>query len=285
MSACVPGKKKKGPNESAGSRLGWAFALGAVGAIGAAVGGIAVYAATDVGDSITVEKIREAIASSEDLQLKIGKAASGPTADKLIGEDAINLLFRDSLAVDPPRDPSRFRGPPGPPGISAPLGSIVAWPIAQDAPARWRVCKGDILDIEKDDCKPLADLLGATYGAVGPGKVKLPDFRGYFLRGHGRADSGPGALASLNRIDSRNVGSAQVQAVRCVAAAVADPKEEGDFIQMKGPALAYGNAKPADESFNADERSKAYHETKITTGTVAETRPMNVAIHWIIRVK
>ena len=160
---------------------------------------------------------------------------------------------------------------------SVPIGGVVAWPT--DKPfdeTKWRACDGGEAPIAGDE-DLLFQAIGTTYGnAKNPTThVKLPDFRGYFLRGVGKADSGPGQDADTSGRSREGVGSTQSGQVGdhthdfSLTAAKVETKR---VLQKQGDKDAHScNDEPISGT---------------TTPTAKlENRPMNIAVHWIIRVK
>ena len=187
-------------------------------------------------------------------------------------------------------------------GLAVPIGTICAWP--GDLPTRetpwwehWRPCWGKNSPGAKllvKDNRELAAILG-PYGNTGlndDDEIKLPDFRGYFLRG-------------LDTTGKQDPGQ---------------PKREGGGVDKIGSRQAQATALP-DAGFNTDDGGSHFHEMVFSHGNVSknsdnkysdlenranglrattepagnhshrviggdeETRPKNYAVHWVIRIK
>ncbi len=157
-------------------------------------------------------------------------------------------------------------GPQGLQGIGAPIGAVVAWPISGAIPEGWRICDGSELRVS--EYSRLSEILQETYGeATRSGRFKLPDFRGYFLRGRGdlSAEFGEAQAANVNPLDMRwknNDGS--VRAPRPSGVAVGAGQSRPDLLEaLPVPGAGTGEDAPL----------------------LKDTRPVNYAVHWIIRVK
>jgi microcystin-dependent protein len=62
---------------------------------------------------------------------------------------------------------------------AVPSGSIMMWPT-ENVPTGWLVCEGQ--ELNKNEYSQLFTAIGIRYGESGD-NFKLPDFRGYFVRG------------------------------------------------------------------------------------------------------
>jgi microcystin-dependent protein len=149
-------------------------------------------------------------------------------------------------------------------GISVtPIGGIMAWPV--DAiPAGWFKCNGQL--VSKVTYPTLFALLGITYGPGNADNFALPDFRAMFLRG---VDEGRGN--DLGRV----IGSTQADEFKShdhkplfLHGSNADNGDPGDWVLTSG---------------SQDNGLRAFPDTHGTANGGAETRPVNVAIHWIIK--
>jgi hypothetical protein len=145
----------------------------------------------------------------------------------------------------------------------APIGSIIAWPTGLDLPDGWRVCDGR--EVPFND--KLWDALRGLYdnGNFGkPQNIRLPNFAGCFLRGSGAIDE---ARAS------GEIGKRQDDALQQHTHNLTDkPQGRGDGSP---PRNTVGFGPESDHESGFVERARVANET----------RPVNYAVHWIIRVK
>ncbi|HEX5051599.1 MAG TPA: tail fiber protein [Planctomycetota bacterium] len=145
--------------------------------------------------------------------------------------------------------------------LTTPIGCVVAWPGAVPVPEGWAPCDGRAIDLAPGD--RIAEVLGDTYGGAGPGKVRLPDFRGMFLRGVG-GSAGP-------------LGSPQQDAFQDHQHGVGVSPTEG----RDGGRAHWGGAANTTDLI----LSGHVHADGGAVRASSETRPVNYSVHWIIRVK
>lgn len=193
--------------------------------------------------------------------------------------------------------------------VSGPIGSVVAWPgESATVPDGWHVCSGVSIQkaryLEEGGTESgWTDLWravspkdqGRLYGNENRKKITevreihLPDYRGYFLRGTNGNATLPQALGE-GRVDPDvedrvgaageklpGVGSFQLHAVaghrhEAVVVVKGGPgMSMGDSGDLHGPTGQLGgNAVPLDEA-------------RWLPGN--ETRPVNIAVYWIIRLR
>ena len=186
---------------------------------------------------------------------------------------------------------------------AAPPGSVMAF-AGTEAPEGWEICDGDAVDGKDQKYARLFKVIGKTYGDGGSPTNKmfnLPDYRGYFLRGADHADA-KGALAKRdpdvkarrpNRQDgseNNSVGSVQPMEIQ---------KHGHDLFMMvnNDPNESFGNAwafPNRDDTVQPGGASIGVHDRappKATKGSIvikeaggSETRPINVYVHYIIRL-
>lgn len=159
----------------------------------------------------------------------------------------------------------------------APVGSIVAWPTDAEPPPGWMICRGGSAPFSEGLWRCLAGLYGNPKldDVVGaPEVIKLPDFQGYFLRGQG----GQGAHLS----DA--IGKAQPQAVQ-------QHEHDIPFVEVGGnavrPSLVPGHYGEGPITSSRPTGAPDFQNTASSTKVGyfgPETRPVNYAVHWIIRV-
>ena len=66
-----------------------------------------------------------------------------------------------------------------------PIGSIIAWPVAEPPPGNWHVCDGSEIELKGHEI--LASVIGNVYGKSSVGRLTLPNFTNQFLRGFGES--------------------------------------------------------------------------------------------------
>lgn len=126
----------------------------------------------------------------------------------------------------------------------------------------WLVCDGAV--VERRRYPRLFRVIGETYGAGdGSTTFKLPDYRGIFLRGLG----GPGTVD-----EGRHLGERQECAVQ-------DHKHK--FGNRNSNTL--GNNHAVWLASNEQTSNINFFETSETLGAATETRPVNLAVNYLIR--
>ena len=150
-----------------------------------------------------------------------------------------------------------------------PVGAILAFPGTRQAleksfGRRWRVCDGTTVDVKVGSL--LVDALrpyNPNYSGTGP--MTLPDFQGYFLRGEG----GPsGKLGEPQRATTARPHVDRGQQ-RGGFGSVLTSQAEGTTVYPRGEIRA----------------GTRWEQPGHLIGWDDETRPVNIAVNWIIRVE
>jgi hypothetical protein len=157
-----------------------------------------------------------------------------------------------------------------------PLGAVVAWPIEFDVPDGWCVCNGALVDAHEDLRRRLQGFYNNKETKAG--KIQLPDFQGYFLRGSGMVDGDPQRA-------SASIGTPQPAALSPthmswsthwkvgLGSAVLFPRASQRHMGKDADLQAFVEAVPKDAS----------EHREITPER--DSRPANFAVKWIMRVK
>jgi microcystin-dependent protein len=181
---------------------------------------------------------------------------------------------------------------------SLPVGTIIAWGgVSSSVPANWMLCNGEALS--KAVYKELFTAIGTSWGSAGD-KFNLPDLRGRFLRGD---DAGTGRDPDVKKRKPSNpggsatgVGSVQEDALQNHTH---DQNPHSHSIHLHSstirPAISVEDPYWASSSpvANADNTGlgKANilgvikFNTKSRVNAGEESRPKNVAVNFIIKVK
>jgi microcystin-dependent protein len=159
-------------------------------------------------------------------------------------------------------------------GERVPPGTIIAYGGAEP-PAGWLPCDGSSLDGTDAAYAALYAAIGTGFGGNPTSQTfNLPDLRGRFLRGVDDATGRDPEAASRGASNAGgntgdNPGSVQG------ASLAAHSHTTSAFVAFSGPASAAGYA-PGGQAFVSGSGTGA-------TGG-AETRPLNVSVHWIIKL-
>ncbi len=147
-----------------------------------------------------------------------------------------------------------------------PVGSIMIW-AQTSAPAGWVICDGTALS--RTTHSKLYAVLGTKYGTSSSSNFKVPNYKGYFLRGWG----GSGSIApdEASRTGGNVVGSTQT----------------GQFkSHYHGYTGVDGNGSPdgsGDSKTTGAVTSYPRHSELDYEGG-NETRPVNIAVNYIIKL-
>lgn len=159
--------------------------------------------------------------------------------------------------------------------IAAPTGSVYTF-AGSTVPTGWLKCNGALLS--RTTYAALFAVIGTTYGAGdGSTTFALPDLRGEFVRG---ADDGRGVDAG------RVFGSAQSDAVQAWTATMTLVRGQVNSTEIYSGAISVGAT-----GGSTTGPGGAWSASVITIGpgvnstarTAAESRPRNVAMHYIIK--
>ena len=159
--------------------------------------------------------------------------------------------------------------------IAAPTGSVYTF-AGSTVPTGWLKCNGALLS--RTTYAALFAVIGTTYGAGdGSTTFALPDLRGEFVRG---ADDGRGVDAG------RVFGSAQSDAVQAWTATMTLVRGQVNNAESISGAISIGATSGSSAGPGA-----AWSASVMTIGpgvnstarTAAESRPRNVAMHYIIK--
>lgn len=185
-----------------------------------------------------------------------------------------------------------------PPVSGLPVGTVIAWPgdlTDGNLPPDWRKCNGDPLPIV--DFEELYGVIGAKYGKNDNGTFKLPNYQGLFLRcvDESRDPSDPfrdPEKASRTTLSGTGnvVGSLQKWSIGSHVHAT-PLKSNPECHEKKSEVVSYhyfqGNREPIDNKAE-DNKIKTLDVESVDGVTVErafETRPSNVYVYYLIKVK
>jgi len=181
------------------------------------------------------------------------------------------------------------------------VGMVMPFPgDADKIPAEYLVCDGR--ELARDQYPLLFSKIGYIYGGSGGG-FKLPDYRGYFLRGvDGGSKHDPDAAtrATAGGQVGDFVGSLQSYATALPHKPFkTGGKNDGKHSHKRDAfdrmvtannqitVLMHDNTVNLAEPNLSDSRpmSEGFHSHTIAAGGDLESRPVNVSVYWVIRVK
>jgi microcystin-dependent protein len=223
---------------------------------------------------------------SMDCERKIDMVAkpilSDPGAPLVHAPEATITVY--TSAGDIRRSVPAIYPPPVPKPTIDPIGSVIAYsgPIDQTSvlPTGWLPCDGRVLS--KDSYPQLFSVLGTRYGegkdSAGSktGDFNLPDYRGFFLRG---LDKGtPNSRDEERRASGKDVGSLEEDTF----------KHHGHTVTFHGSLIGQGAPTPASGGFSSGNEygpSTGYASLTVNEEGKDETRPKNIAVNYLIRVR
>ncbi len=144
----------------------------------------------------------------------------------------------------------------------------------------WMICDGRMLEVGQ--YPELFGVLGYLYGGS-DGRFKLPDYRGYFLRGLAHPQSSPPDSIAKGALENRvaaqggqnnGIGSTQLDALQT---------HRHSYTMPDNPEGSGGDGPPV---INSSTPNSATGNPEITPAqklSEYETRPCNVFVHYIIR--
>lgn len=168
-------------------------------------------------------------------------------------------------------------------GASTRAGTVQAWP-SNTIPSGWLKCNGAA--VSRTLYAALFNEIGTTYGAGdGSTTFNVPDLRGEFVRG---LDDGRGVDAS------RAIGTGQTDQMQRITGTLSFVTNAGAGVGVGGvsgsmtsggittnnlPGHVAGGAKTNAVNFDSGSSPNA----RTSADTTGETRPRNVAMHFIIK--
>lgn len=185
---------------------------------------------------------------------------------------------------------------------NAPIGTVVAWSGQKNTiPSGWMECDGRPLD-RSGEYKKLFDAIGTTWGGVGTTQFKIPNLKGYFLRGvdeTGVVDVDSASRKDVNgAVVGGKVGSFQMDAIishKHLDAGhghgINNPNSgtrNGEWTDCGDSCLVLGDENTnAPLSIQAGQANlgDAVRLDNTPVNTALESRPKNADIFWIIRAK
>ncbi|HYW16010.1 MAG TPA: phage tail protein [Allosphingosinicella sp.] len=186
------------------------------------------------------------------------------------GDIPVGAMMAFAGRLGPAVPPSSPPGAPFDPGASPPM----TYPLESWG---WTVCDGRSLD--RNDYPELFAALGNLYGGSDP-QFKLPDYRGYFLRG---LDPGGGADPDRDKRTAAVPGSGgNAEGVGSTQGCAFQQHEHQYLGASVAGAAAQGEQSSATTSKeNYTTGGGAYPSDVKTSPT--ETRPVNVYVNYIIK--
>ena len=174
---------------------------------------------------------------------------------------------------------------------AAPPGTISAFAGAQ-APEGWLLCDGKTYPAES--YPKLAEVLSGEWTPASAENFEVPDLRGHFLRGAddraARAETGtaaPNFAAGLDANGPREIGSVQGDSLQNITGNQGRVTADTANTGIVNGAFSYTWYAGADVHVVTGTDSDAIYSytfnASLVARTSAETRPVNTAVHYIIK--
>lgn len=166
-----------------------------------------------------------------------------------------------------------------------PVGSVVAFagPKA-NIPKGWMLCNGLKIEKTRSEYEELRLTIGYTYGgSVQEDYLNLPDFNGLFLRGIDR--SGQIDMEGERKVGHIQRGSTALPTTQFTTATDGSHQHSyssNNQVPNQGGHSNFWFSTQAPVSKNTTGNS--IHNHTVSNGGDKETRPVNVAVFWIIKV-
>jgi len=193
-----------------------------------------------------------------------------------------------------------------------PVGSVMSWPgPTNKIPSNYMVCDGKELD--RTQFQALFNAIGTIWGGTAVNKFKIPDLRGYFLRGvDGGAGRDPdsGSRTPSGTSPANDVGSTQADMMQAhkhtdnghahaatttgsvpnIPSTFGEMVDCGDSCNVNGNEGNQGTFSPPISASTTIQPGFAQLTDPVESTAGAprigkETRPKNAYVYWIIRVK
>ncbi len=191
--------------------------------------------------------------------------------------------------------PTGTTGTTGPTGVGTgdPPGTVIAYAgvlsNGSQAPAGWLLCDGS--QVSQTTYPQLFAAIGNTYGTASSGSFRLPDYRGYFLRGLDRGagrdpDVGSRGAMTSGATTGDTEGSVESGTYSSHSHTVNDPGHShspgGCIYYFTGGSATISNS---NADVNAQCGSLSTATTGISLGSSGgnETRPLNAAVDYLIK--
>jgi len=167
--------------------------------------------------------------------------------------------------------------------VQTPVGIIALWG-SDTAPAGWQICDGTLLD--RTTYAALFAILGTTYGSTDGTNFRVPDARGLFIRGkdRGRGVDAARVLGSVQQYATAVPQSTNVEHLTATSGPLS-------LVSASNPSvIGFARAgKPGEAvtTVGVDASTPVPGETdllNVCTGD-SETRPINIALNFIIRIQ
>jgi hypothetical protein len=172
--------------------------------------------------------------------------------------------------------------------LSVPPGTILPF-VGEDVPDGYMLCNGQMVDaISKDKYLKLFGVIGTKFGGYGPSNFRVPDLRGYFLRGASAPSAFGTFQADATAPNGMNASSSTNGEHRHNSGNRIHPNDRDrysfghDYIgaNSRGHIMTSGSF---GERYASLTSKAPNHSHTITLSGDTETRPKNMSVNYIIK--
>lgn len=149
-------------------------------------------------------------------------------------------------------------------------------------PQGWLLCDGRMLDKNDQRYQALFAAIGTIHGGAATPNFQLPDYRGRFLRG---VDAGSGRdpnASTRNAPGQGNTGNSGDRVGSVQDDLIGSHNHTVPGVHLEGSGGHGFDGAGFETNSNRNHPWTHNYETHSTGG--GETRPKNVAVHWIIKL-
>lgn len=226
------------------------------------------YTTTDGQGTLVVPTTASLLAidsSSLNLDFNASTATlSGTTKFNVVDSPTINLNYNPSTATLSAVTVIDIN-------TAVPVGTVIAVAMNSTPPGRWLPCNG--APVSRTTYSDLFAEIGIVYNTGGEAgtQFRLPDLRGYFIRGHGTNNDGTTSGGSFGRKQDAYAGSNTYRVYKDDADSQTGDRGEITAFQVNGVTIV-----------STTDTNSTWHSATVPT-SAGDTRPPNISMLYCIK--